>query len=77
MTIKMGLAAYATLARARKSRGLTQKQVAERIGISATQFSRVENSHDTVTSDQFFAWAAAVGCTVRVTRNDIDMTPAA
>lgn len=67
---KMGIAAYGTLARSRKSLGLTQAQVAAKIGISATQFNRVENGHDTVNSDQFFAWAACVGCSVTVTRND-------
>lgn len=72
---KMGVAAYGTLARARKSLGLKQTTVAEKIGISATQFSRVENGHDTVTSDQFMRWAAAVGCTVRVTRNDVECAP--
>lgn len=70
---KMTLTAYGTLARSRKSTGLTQKQVAEKIGISVSQFSRVENGHDTVTSDQFFAWASAVGCTVKVTRNCVEL----
>lgn len=69
---KMGLSAYATLIRARKSLGLSQGQVAKRIGITLHQFNRVENGHDTVNSDQLMAWAAAVGCTVKVTRNDLD-----
>lgn len=68
----MGVSSYGTLARSRKSLGLTQAQVAAKIGISPSQFSRVENGHDTVDSDQFFAWAQAVGCTVRVTRNDVE-----
>lgn len=76
MTARAALSAYATLARMRKSLGLKQTQVAARIGITATQFSRVENGHDTVTADQLFAWASAVGCTVRVTRNDLDLDPA-
>lgn len=68
---RMGIAAYVTLRRARLSFGLTQKQVAERIGITASQFNRVENGHDTVNSDQLMLWAAAVGCTLTVTRNDV------
>lgn len=68
---KMGIAAHATLLRARQSLGLTQVQVAKSIGISPCQFNRVENGHDTVTSDQLMVWATAVGCTVSVTRNDV------
>lgn len=70
-SVKMGTTAYGCLIRARKSKGITQAQVAARIGISTSQFNRVENGHDTLDSDQFFAWAVAVGCSVKVTRNDV------
>lgn len=69
---KMGIAAYGVLRRARKSLGLSQTAVAKKIGISPWQFNRVENGHDHVTDDQFFRWAAAVGCTVKVTRNNVE-----
>lgn len=66
------MAAYGELARARTSCGATQATVAKRIGISRSQFSRVENGHDTVTADQLFAWAAAVGCEVIVRKRAHD-----
>lgn len=69
---KMGIVAHTTLLRARKSLGLTQAQVAKSIGITQHQFNRVENGHDRLDSDQFMVWAAAVGCTVKVSRNDVD-----
>ena len=65
----MGVAAYSVLAQSRKSLGLTQRDVAERIGISVTQFNRVENGHKTVTSDQIFSWAEAVECVITVKKN--------
>lgn len=67
---EMGIAVYGKLARSRKSRGLTQRDVADRIGISACQFSRVENSHKTVTADQLFAWAEAVGVVLTVVSSE-------
>lgn len=63
-----GMAAYGALARSRKSLGLTQRDVSEKIGVTVSHFSRVECGHKTVTSDQFFAWADAVGCVVSVGR---------
>lgn len=63
-----GMAAYGILARSRKSIGLTQRDVSDQIGITVSHFSRVECGHKTLTSDQFFAWAAAVGCVVSVGR---------
>ena len=62
----MGVPAFATLVRSRQSLGLTQRDVAERIGISVAHFSKIENSHRTPTSDQLFSWAEAVQCVVSV-----------
>jgi transcriptional regulator with XRE-family HTH domain len=67
--VSMGVTAYSKLARSRKELELTQRDVAEKIGVTVTHFNRVENGHKTVTADQLFAWAEAVGCTISITRN--------
>lgn len=71
---RMGTMAFSTLIRARKSLGLSQAAVAKRIGVGREHFNRVENAVDgmSLTHDQFMLWAAAVGCTVKVTRNDVE-----
>lgn len=70
---KMGVAVHGYLARQRKSLGLKQRQIAASIGIDQYQFSRMLNGHIPMPDEVLFAYAAAVGCTIRVTRNDIDM----
>lgn len=66
--------AFAALIRTRKSLGLSQATVAKRIGVTREHFNRVENAVEGchLTDEQFFHWVAAVGCTVKVTRNDVE-----
>lgn len=63
---EMGMRVYFTLARTRKSGGVTQRDVADAMGISVYHFNRIENGHKTATADQIFAWAERVGCTISI-----------
>jgi transcriptional regulator with XRE-family HTH domain len=45
----------------RESRGLTQKHVAEKIGITTTQLSRIENGKSGTERDTVILWAQTIG----------------
>ena len=53
-----------TLARERKRKGLTQREVARKIGTSAPQVSRTERKPDHVNMQTLLRYADAVGMTL-------------
>jgi transcriptional regulator with XRE-family HTH domain len=55
------------LAGARKKRGLTQEQIARRIGTSAPQLSRTERRPEHATLRTLWRYADAVGMEIRFT----------
>ena len=54
------------LRQAREAAGLTQEQVAERLGTQKSAISRIENHVENVTLSTLKAYAAAVGKTVQI-----------
>lgn len=47
--------------RERETRGLVQRQMAERLGLHVTAVSRVETGHRSLSADDLVAWASALG----------------
>jgi transcriptional regulator with XRE-family HTH domain len=62
--LSMGMQISATLRKARAKRGMTQEDVAAKIGVTRSHFCRIENGHTTVDDQQLCAWAAAVKVTL-------------
>lgn len=54
------LAVFVALRKARADAGLTQEQVAARIGMSRANFARMENGHHPPMSPRLFEWAEEV-----------------
>ena len=69
---KMGVAVHGTLERARQSLGLKKGDIAAKIGEDRHQFSRMLNGHIPMPDETLFAYAAAVGCTIKAVRNDVE-----
>jgi transcriptional regulator with XRE-family HTH domain len=55
-----------TFRRLRKSQGLTQADIAKRIGISRTSVVNIESGRQTITQEILHAFATAIDCTVSI-----------
>jgi HTH-type transcriptional regulator / antitoxin HipB len=62
---------------ARRSRKLTQKDLAGRLGLSQGYLSHLESHPGELSVDQLLAWTAAVGLTVAVGHRAPPATPPA
>lgn len=72
---KMGATVHGYLARQRKSLGVKQGTIADRLGVDQYQFSRMLNGHIPMPDAVLFGYAAAIGCTIKVVRNDVECAP--
>lgn len=48
----------------RKARGLTQAQLAARMGVAQSRISAIEKDATTLTNEQLFRWLAALGASM-------------
>ena len=54
----------------RKARGLTQVQLAARMGVAQSRISAIEKDAATLTSEQLFRWLAALGASLVLRMDD-------
>lgn len=58
------------LADIRRSKGLTQKEVAEKCGLSVTTISNIESGENSYTTRSLIMYAEALGYEISVKRKD-------
>lgn len=54
----------------RKARGLTQAQLAARMGVAQSRISAIEKDATTLTTEQLFRWLTALGASVVLRTDD-------